>query len=313
MIRKGKRKIIFTTLVILLLVILVGMYFITVKIYDESFNYRCETSLLDEFNILQFPTLTRERHTFTSNDGQTLVGYLYEKKDAAEEKKAVIVFAHGLGAGGQTGYMDIFHYFTEQGYYVFAYDATGNDESEGEVIGGLPQGFIDLDHAIDYAYTIEEINELPFVLMGYSWGGLSVVNVLNDHPEVEAVVSMSGWNKSMNMIEHRGCEMAGDVAKVMLPFAQTYEFFKYGKYAFSTGMKGFEKSDCDVMVIHGDSDETVPIQYGYETYYEKYAEDERFVFEKIENRGHDLNKENGKLDLELMDKIVAFYKDSLER
>ena len=297
---------------ILLLGSLIGMYFISASIYDKNFNYRYTTSFWDAFELSEFPNLTRERHTFTSNEGQKLVGYLYQQKDTDTEKKAVVVFAHGLGAGGQTGYMDVFNYLTEHGYYVFAYDATGNDESEGDVIGGLPQGFIDLDHAIDYAYTIEEIKELPFVLMGYSWGGLSVVNVLNYHPEVEAVVAMSGWNESINLVEHRGVQMAGNVAKILLPFVRMHEFIMYGKYAFSTGMKGFSKSDCDVMIIHGEQDETVPIQYGYDIYYEKYADNERFVFKKYEDRGHDIFHVVGRCDFELLADVVTFFDSKIE-
>ena len=58
--------------------------------------------------------------------------------------------AHGLGGGGHNSYMDCANYFARHGYYVFAYDATGNDESEGEGVGGLPQGVIDLDYAISF-------------------------------------------------------------------------------------------------------------------------------------------------------------------
>ena len=50
--------------------------------------------------------------------------------------------------------------FTENGYYVFAYDAQGNDGSEGKSISGLPQGIIDLDNAISYAKSLEEYNSI---------------------------------------------------------------------------------------------------------------------------------------------------------
>ena len=311
---KNTKKIVISIIAIVLALLIVGgcvaLYFLAVSIYDGSFNYRCTSEEKISFDVSEFPGLTRERHTFTSNKGQTLVGYLYEKEDV--EKKAVIVFAHGLGAGGQRGYMDMFDVFTSNGYYVFAYDATANDESEGDVVGGLPQGFIDLDHAIDYAYTIDEIKDMPFVLMGYSWGGMSVVNALNYHPEVEALVSFAGWNKSMNLIDYEGCQMVGGVAKLLLPFASIYEYQMYGSYSFSTGMKGFAKSDCDVMIVHGVEDETIPIEYGYETYYKKYGDDPRFVFKKIENRGHlVLTEEDGSLDLELMADVVAFLNKSL--
>ena len=299
-------KIVIITLSILFLC-LTALYFVSVSIYTGSFNYRCTTSEEVAFDISEFPSMKRERHTFKSNKNQTLVGYLYENVDESIDEKGVVVFAHGLGGGGQIGYLDIFNIMVENGYYVFAYDATGNDESEGDVIGGLPQGFIDLDYAITYAESIDEIKDLPFVLMGYSWGGLSVTNVLNYHPEVKAVASLAGWNKSMDLIDYRGCQMVGNAAKLLLPFASIYEFFEYGKYAFSTSMKGLENSDCGVLIAHSEDDTTIPIEYGYDLYYEKYKDDDRFEFIKYHDRNHGvLSDENG-LDEDLMNKIVAFF------
>ena len=203
-------------------------------------------------------------------------------------------------------------YLTENGYYVFAYDATANDESEGEVVGGLPQGYIDLDHAINYAGTLDKLQDLPVVLMGYSWGGMSVVNALNYHPDVKAVASLAGWNKSMNLIDYRGCEMVGGVAKLLLPFASIHEYLMYGKYAFSTGMKGFANSDCKVMIVHGEQDDTIPIRYSLGTYFKKYGSNERFTFKTYADRDHDLLvTEDGSLDLDLMAEVVAFFDSAL--
>ena len=311
-----KRIIIITAsaLAAIMLFSCVGLFFLSVSIYDGSFNYRCTTSEDDGFSLSDFPALTRTRHTFKSNKGQTLVGYLYESTDESVMEKGVIVFAHGLGAGGQTGYMDIFDYMISRGYYVFAYDATANDESEGEVIGGLPQGTIDADYAIDYALTIDKIKDLPFVLMGYSWGGMSVTNVLNYHPEVKAVASLAGWNKSMDMIDYRGCQMVGGVAKLLLPFASVYEFTMYGEYSFSTSMKGFDKSDCAVMIVHGEKDDTIPIEYGYETYYEKYGDSDRFIFKKYADRDHGVMTDaEGNLDMELMAEVATFFDNNINK
>ena len=313
-IRKRRRVGLILTCVLMALLIggSVALYSLAVSIYDSSFNYRCTTPEEYSFSMEEFPSMSRERHTFTSDQGQTLVGYLYEY-DEVVEKKGVIVFAHGLGAGGQCGYMDIFNYMASCGYYVFAYDATANDESEGDVIGGLPQGIIDLDYAINYAQTIEQIKDLPLVLMGYSWGGMSVGNVLNNHPEVEAAVMLAGWNKSMNMIDYRGCEMVGGVAKLLLPFASLYEYTKYGDYAFSTAMKGFAATDCEIMIVHGEVDDTIPIQYGYDTYYKKYGDSDRFVFKKYEDRDHLVMRDaDGNHDMALMAEIVAFFDSNVK-
>ena len=310
--RKRMLIILISALVAILIAGSVALYALAVSIYDSSFSYRCTTSEEQSFSIEEFPSLSRTRHTFASDQGQTLVGYLYEC-DAVAEKKGVIVFAHGLGAGGQCGYMDIFDYMASAGYYVFAYDATANDESEGEVIGGLPQGIIDLDFAINYAQTIEQIRDPPFVLVVYSSGVMSVVNALVNHPEIKAAVTLAGWNKSMNMIDYRGCEMVGGVAKLLLPFASVYEYTMYGDYAFSTSMKGFAKTDCPVMIVHGEEDDTIPIRYGYETYYKKYGDDDRFVFKKYEDRDHEVMRgADGKHDMALMAEIVAFLDGSLQ-
>lgn len=310
-----KKKIISIIAIVLAVLIVggsIGLYCLAVSIYDGSFDYRCTTDEEDAFDLADFPSLTRERHTFTSDKGQTLVGYLYECADTEQTKKGVVVFAHGLGAGGQIGYVDIFDYLTENGYYVFAYDATANDESEGEVVGGLPQGYIDLDHAINYAGTLDKLKDLPVVLMGYSWGGMSVVNALNYHPDVKAVASLAGWNKSMNLIDYRGCEMVGGVAKLLLPFASIHEYLMYGKYAFSTGMKGFANSDCKVMIVHGEQDDTIPIRYSLGTYFKKYGSNERFTFKTYADRDHDLLvTEDGSLDLDLMAEVVAFFDSAL--
>ncbi|MBQ3049691.1 MAG: alpha/beta fold hydrolase [Oscillospiraceae bacterium] len=301
-------KIIAVVLAVLLVVGSAAVYCAAALIYNSNFDERITTTGRKNYDIEDFPSITRERHTFESDKKQTLVGYLYKSADESIEQRGVIVFAHGFGAGGQRGYMDIFEFAANNGYYVFAYDATANDESEGDAVGGLPQGYIDLDHAISYAQTVDEIKDLPFVLMGYSWGALSVTNVLNYHPEVKAVAALAGCNRSMDLIEYEGCKMAGEKAKLLIPFAALHEFFKYGKYAFSSSLKGFANSDCGIMIVHGDVDMTVPIRYGYDLYYEKYGTDERFEFVKYDDRGHDIMvKSNGKLDEELMSRIIAFF------
>ena len=313
--KKGKKRVIVIVAAILAFLLLgsaVGMYFGAVAVYKGSFGHRYTTGIGSSFILEQFPGLARERHTFRSNKNQELVGYLYGRKNDVVEVKGVVVFAHGLGGGGQTGYMDIFSFLTQRGYYVFAYDATANDESEGDAVGGLPQGYIDLDHAIDYVKTIEEVQGLPMVLMGYSWGALSVSNVLNYHPEVEAVVAAAGFNKSMDLIAYQGAQRVGKVSKLLLPFAAVYERIQFGRYAGSTAMDGFANSDCDVMIIHGQRDTTVPIEYGYDAYFEKYGEDPRFTFKHYPYRGHDVLKyTNGSLDNKLMDEIVLFFDKSI--
>lgn len=293
-IRKGKpvrdgkkdtpKRVIIGCLISLTVLTFVLPFSLSVYIYESNFCERYETYAPTAFHISDFEGLAVSECTFPSNNGQKLAGYTYSKGEG--EKKGVVVIAHGLGGGGHNTYMDIVDYFASNGYFVFAYDATGNDKSEGDSVRGLPQGVIDLDYALRYVKADTQLKDLPIVLFGHSWGAYSVCSVLNLHPDVKAVVSGAGFNRSMDMIESQGRIIMGDGISVMLPYVSLYESFKFGKYADYSALDGFENSDANIMVIHSSDDTVVPPQYGYDRYIEKYENDSRFVFIRLEDSGH---------------------------
>lgn len=41
-----------------------------------------------------------------------------------------------------------------------------------------------------------------------------------------------------------------------------------------------------IMVAHSEDDDVVPVQYGYDLYYEKYGNNPRFTFLHFEDKGH---------------------------
>ena len=134
---------------IILFVYALGGFIAAKCIYDAVFGHRYETSEEDAFDMADFPSLSRSEHRFLSGGDHSLAGYLYEST-ATDERLGVVIFSHGMGRGGQRGYIDFFDALASHGYYVFAYDATGNDESDGDSVGSLLQGVIDLSSAIDY-------------------------------------------------------------------------------------------------------------------------------------------------------------------
>ena len=279
---RSKKKIVLTTLLGVILLLIVGWGIFCVNIYNENFNVRCDSYEPLMLRVEDFDGLQCTEYTFPSDKGQKLAGYLYS---AGEDQHGIMVIAHGFGAG-HNSYMDLANYFAQNGYFVFAYDATGCDKSEGAGVGGVPQGVIDLDHAISFVEENEDIPDLPIVLFGHSWGGYSVCSVLNYHPEVKAVVECSGFNSSAEMFESGGKSQAGDLIYTMTPFVRLYERVKYGKYAAKTAMDGFAATDAAVMIVHSADDDVIEIGYGLDKYYEKYKDDDRFTFLRFEDRGH---------------------------
>ena len=81
-----------------------------------------------------------------------------------------------------------------------------------------------------------------------------------------------------------------------MPYINLYEKICWGKYAGTSACNGFANSQAKVMVIHSIDDPTVYTESGYGRYYEKFAEDERFIFKMYTDRGHSypVNSDEGR-------------------
>ena len=280
--KKSKKKIIIIILLCVLAAVIAGWWALSVSIYNDNFNKRFESYEPYLLHVEDYEGLSCSEYTFPSDKGQKLQGYWYS---AGEAQKGIIVIAHGFGAG-HNSYMDCANFFAQNGYYVFAYDATGNDKSEGDGVGGIPQGQIDLDNAVTFVENSGNFPKLPIALFGHSWGGYSVCSVLTYHPEVKAVIECSGCNRSSDLFEAGGKQQAGNLIYTMMPFIQMHERIRYGKYASNTAMDGFENSNAKVMIVHSEDDSVVPIEYGFDLYYEAYKDDPRFEFIRLKDKGH---------------------------
>lgn len=297
----------------LLFIIFIFIPFSVVHIiYNLYFDHRYDLDDNATFKYTDFENLKRERYTFKSNKNQELVGYKYYKDD---NPKALIVFSHGYGSGGHRPHLDVINYFVSNGYWVFAYDITGNGESEGKNIRGLPQGAIDMEYAVTFIKQQEEFDNLPLILCGHSWGGYSATNALNYHPDVDVVISFAGFNKSSDLLKSQGNAIIGKAIYPLMPYVNFYEKIKFGKYASNTAMNAFKNSDAAVIIVHSEDDNTVQKRFGYDIYYEKYKDSNRFKFIAYENRGHvgifysDI--QHGIIDEELFNEIFEFCDENI--
>ena len=301
--KKSKLKIILVVILCVILVLTAGLWALSVVIYNENFNQRFESYEPLMLYVEDFEGLHRTKYEFPSDKGQMLTGYMYS---AGEEQHGIIVMAHGFGGGGHNSYMDCANYFAHNGYYVFAYDATGNDESEGKYVGSLVQGVVDLDYAISFLEGNDAFPKIPIVLWGHSWGAYSVSNVINFHPEVKAVIECAGWNKPSEIFRTQGQEIAGNAIWFFMPFIKIHEFVNYGKYATATALKGLKKSDASFMAVHSSDDDTVPEEIGYSIYYDKYRDDPRFTFLHFTDRGHNHLFSSGDYNKEINAEFAAW-------
>ena len=285
--KKGMKVMLVIVAILLVLLVAAGVFLprlLAISVYNDNFGKRFTSYEPMTWDIEDFDGLQREKYTFPSDKGQMLTGYLYTR--SAADVRGLIVLAHGFGGGGHRSYMNIADYFARNGYAVFAYDATGNDESEGEVVGGLPQGVIDLDYALRFIKSTPDFAGLPIMLWGHSWGGYSVGSVLALHPDVKAAVIVAGFNASLDMLESEGRNIVGDAIDFILPALKAHEEDIFGSYASMSVLDGLASTDAKVMLLHSADDEMIPIGISYDRYYAAYADNARFTLIRYENRGH---------------------------
>lgn len=312
---KRKTKLIKVSAIVvaaLLVLFVIAPYSISAIVLNVVFNRRFCTDDYLRFSVDDFDGLQAERHIFTSNNGQKLVGYRYYVDNA--NPKGVVIVAHGFGGGGQNGYMDVAYYFVRHGYQVFAYDATGNDESDGKV-GGLEQGVIDLNSAIAYASKLPQLVSLPIVLWGHSWGGYSATCALAYNRNVKAVANVAGFHCASDMLKIKGTSYGGSISGVLLPYVRSVERSKFRQYSSVCGLDAVRDSVAGVLVAHGAQDSSVPMQYGYDAYYARFSGNARFKFVSYDDKGHTdiLYSQEGWAYMQWLQQTIEHCSDAAER
>ena len=299
-----KKKFNFKKLLKVTLIVLALFFFVlhplgTVISYECIFSTDYEVKEWLQIDIKELSGLRVERSDFQS--GEKLAGYKYSRE--GENVKGVIVIAHGMGNGGHNKLLTYINEFTKNGYLVFAYEAEGHDKSGGDGVGGFPQGIEDLDNAI--RHVKKEYKGLPIMLFGHSWGAYSIGNVLNIHTDIKAAVMVSGFNESSDLLKAHARPYGGFLVDLLVPYVTLYENIKFGSdYASVSAVEGIEKTSTPVLIVHSKDDPTVPVESGYEEYYECFKNDSSVDFLLYEDRGHSAL---------LYSEAAVRYQDKLQR
>lgn len=220
-----------------------------------AFGRRVELSHKHE-TLEDYPDLEAKFVKFKSGKNN-LDAFFLTHKDI-KEYKAVIIMAHGIGCS-RANYMARYEYFAKKGFIVFAYDCTGTCKSEGKNIKGLPQSQVDLENAIKYVSSLQELKDYKLLVYGHSWGGYAAATVLNTKTadKLTAVATFSGFNDIWNIIYFQVSKYATKVILLAKPWMYLYFMVLYGKKALYKGIKGINRYKGDVLVMHSKDDKTV--------------------------------------------------------
>lgn len=267
--------------VLVLLHVLVVMIIMTRVIMKTAFKIRSDGSpRLKYLQAHHFKNLKTKRIFFPSNKKQILYGNLYFY-DETKQYKELVIFMHGIGAG-HTAYTTEINTLAKAGFLVLAFDYTGASLSEGQSIRNLLQPLVDLKYSLKYINKVEELKDLDLYLVGHSWGAFTSLNaLLFKNSKIKKVVSMSAFNNMSSVMS-----MNHPTLVVFRPFINLYNFFRYGKLAYTSSKKALKKTKAEVLVIHGDQDPVIKKKKSFDLFMKATQAKENIKYVIAENKKH---------------------------
>lgn len=188
-------------------------------------------------------------------DGRTLRGYVYGSDNA----RGLIIFRHGIFSQHQD-YLPLIIGMVDKGWKVFAYDAIGCGESDGDDVIGLSQSPVDVVAAVDFAKKSGLADGMKIGLWGHSWGGYGVAAALDTcADDVSGCVTMSGFDTPMKVLESGTQGMLGPLAFTQTPTLWLNTALTSGFDAPNrSASKAILDSGVRTLIMHGSNDQTVP-------------------------------------------------------
>ena len=197
----------------------------------------------------------REEITFSCN-GETLMGYFYE----STSPKGVIIFAHGVNNLADGNNAQLYDYYLQRDYDIFAIDMTGCGRSSGKGLKSLHESRYCVVNAVKTMQNYEKTKDLPIFLFGHSWGAYGVVAATEDIKGVSAVASFAAYNSPYEMMYGFMKGRSTDAVALTKPAFQLAVSTLWGDPSYFTAETAIQhNSDVPYFVVQGDKDDTVLI------------------------------------------------------
>ena len=256
-------EILFLVLIVLaatVAALLVSVFAVSLFVFFRINNKRYNGNKhLKYFTASDFEGLIAEPLEFLSDGGQTLRGFLY-RKEGNGAPKALLIFAHGFGAG-HLAYTTEIDAFAEAGYWVLAYDATGCGASDGKNLRGFDQGVADLLCAVRAANSDARFSDMKKILVGHSWGAFCVLNAV-DAEGVCGAVAMCGFISGAKVLAQNTVGKAFPFLTFLSEwFLRLFNRMRFGRKANRNALRSLRGTEKPVYLLYGSADTTVPFRY----------------------------------------------------
>ena len=234
------------------------------------------------FSYTDFEGLSAQPYSFTTPAGDTLRGNLYSYPGFREDR--LVVFDHGMGAG-HNAYMREIEVMCRHGYRVLAYDHTGCNKSDGTGLRGLSGSLYDLDACLNSVAADSELGSLDIYVVGHSWGAFSSMNISAYHPEIKAVVAISGFYSVSEMLR----QVFPPLLAPWRPAALAVEQEMNPDHFSASAIENLRNTPTRVLFIHSKDDAVASYNSHFSKLSEALSGNPSITLLTVEGKGHNPN------------------------
>lgn len=252
-------------------------------IYKKTFIRRYDDDhIIHYFSYRDFPGLQAEPLEFRTKQGNLIKGNIYSYPNPT--KANLVIFCHGLG-GGHRSYMREIERLCREGYEVLSYDNTGCFDSEGADIRGLTESLNVLVSCMDYIASDESLRGRKLDMIGHSWGGYAVGNILAFRPANICSITVISSFLSLSVYLDKGF---GGKTRLIKNSVMKFERRANPDYADCNGTDVLKTTNVPVFFIQSKDDCMIDIKAGLE-YVKANVSNPKVFFLSVDGKGHNPN------------------------
>lgn len=252
--RRAKKIIIITATV--LVVLFIGMLAAIPYMVMPSFlGQRFEQKQYDSMADFSVPS---EAITLKTDDNLSLAAWRTRAKDA----KGTVIILSGIQNPSVTAFFGYAKMLADNNWDSLLIEMRARSKSEGDEIGFGMTEWLDVKAGVDYLNNDPATKDLPIVTMGTSMGAGTVIIAAGELPEVDAVISISGFSAWSNLFAYyMGKSGVPEAISTMdIPFVNQYMGLHFGfdrlKYSPLNGIA--KLGDRPILLMHSTQDSQVP-------------------------------------------------------
>jgi pimeloyl-ACP methyl ester carboxylesterase len=149
--------------------------------------------------------------------------------------------------------------FHQAGMNILLIDARGHGRSDRDTFSSLPRFAEDMQMAIDWLKSTHPKYIRKIALLGHSVGGGAVLLTASRRNDIDAIISISAFAHPKWMMQRFLNKI--HIPSFLIPFIIRYVEWLIGyTYEEIAPINTICHIKCPVLIVHGKSDQTVPVE-----------------------------------------------------